>query len=1285
MKLKDQKDNPNPVVDEENNNPPNDSSPVEGTPIPEPLNDSNLDESVNSIDRSDQEEEESVNKEEETEKKEEEESPKEEETKPVEAIKPRLIAVETRYDLSGITTVRLATRSSSLEWLYFLLSLMTIGILEVVNNWTKGYIKTKFIYKEEEELAKANAVIIVGRDGRVSFADLSKKSVYISKESQLETFVFNYDYQTYIWEEEGEKFRNVRVMTEAQKVSFILANAKNGQTEEDVEKLRTTFGKNTTDLKDDSLYKKITSIISKPVVVFQIVSLFVLFYLRYHAYFYFVLICLLVKLFTDLYKSCREFEKLRKSNYSRENVMVIRSADGKIHKKRIIDSSELVPGDLIELTNNLTIPADVVLIYGSCVVQNTFNGEVLSSQTKFSIEEENDFTKQNTPKRNMLYTGDRINYTINHINEGCFGVVVDTGFNTIKGDNLRTILNKKDTDFQYKKDAYILFLSLAVLAMVTALGLILFERFVNKKYYFTLHAVLSKIFQLFIITLKPTIPLALFAATAYSAKRLKKNGIVSNDLNKLNDVGKTKKFLVEQELIEKNRWDKVAFLFCKKDEKDKKVFDKTVTSITKLNKQVESKPIVKKYIECFGMCNIVTKLNEEYFGSSIEIEMLKNSVFDLNYKIGENGKIERVFEKNSDAPSNFSDQYKVLRYCESKNQENVVSSVVIQNKEGQIFLYSKGAPFNFSRKCVKNTIPANFAKTISKCAGKGYRCTALGYKKLTLEEVNQCPERLENGLTFLGFYLNKTEINQGVKEGVKTLTDIDIGFTTLSNSSVYISLVNARKGGMVEKKSKVYIGQMATIDSVNTVVWQKLKQKNKHSPENSILNEPVLINEVDLSTEEVLAQQDCYLALTGKAFRHLIDQEEGENNSTILQKCVVYGDLTADDRVFIVDKLKTEEQQITYVNTGKNNAELVKSVDVSIALNTTPLSAINSFAGRDNKLGKLVDIITEGRTNLLNKHKNFEFLCYFVALQFFGLLLLFSRHTNYSASQIFFGDILILLVICNFQASFGPRKLKKEVPCRSIFSHKFISTVLTFVGYGAFWLWFIAVLLWKTKFYKTPSKLAKKSHNLSADAHLFFEPFVVFVFSVLLSVRFVVSINADVLFNRRVFKNLGFLLYVLCLMTTPFVLLFAGDLAFGPTRDLLKILFRIPNLHGFEFLVVLLSVVMLIGFYFVNWAEKNFIRKWTWKYRGVSKAIVGEVEETVEMEKALSVKTDFSDDSNGYDEEEVAMSERKKRAERLRRSFVSKSRSRRSDDDSFLNESMSVSRIDVKSKQGRDD
>lgn len=66
--------------------------------------------------------------------------------------------------------------------------------------------------------------------------------------------------------------------------------------------------------------------------------------------------------------------------------MVIRRDVEGISKKSIIGSRQLVPGDLIEITNNMILPSDVILIYGTCVVEDPSQPRKTHTNTKTAVE-----------------------------------------------------------------------------------------------------------------------------------------------------------------------------------------------------------------------------------------------------------------------------------------------------------------------------------------------------------------------------------------------------------------------------------------------------------------------------------------------------------------------------------------------------------------------------------------------------------------------------------------------------------------------------------------------------------------------------------------------------------------------------------------------------------------------------------------------------------------------------------------------------------------------------------
>jgi Cft2 family RNA processing exonuclease len=72
----------------------------------------------------------------------------------------------------------------------------------------------------------------------------------------------------------------------------------------------------------------------------------------------------------------------------------------------ILDSSELVPGDLIEITNNLVIPADILLIYGKCVVRESTLGK--RTFTKINFKEGQGGKLKDILNINSLSAGNKV-------------------------------------------------------------------------------------------------------------------------------------------------------------------------------------------------------------------------------------------------------------------------------------------------------------------------------------------------------------------------------------------------------------------------------------------------------------------------------------------------------------------------------------------------------------------------------------------------------------------------------------------------------------------------------------------------------------------------------------------------------------------------------------------------------------------------------------------------------------------------------------------------------------
>jgi cation-transporting ATPase 13A1 len=123
-----------------------------------------------------------------------------------------------------------------------------------------------------------------------------------------------------------------------------------------------------------------------------------------------------------------------------------------------IKTDQLLPGDLVSIvrgkSDDITVPCDVVLIAGSCIVNEAMLSGESTPLMKESIqprtEDEVFHIKSNDYKANILFGGTKVlqeNGPVNHPfacpDGGCLGFVLRTGFGTTQGKLVRTMVRPR--------------------------------------------------------------------------------------------------------------------------------------------------------------------------------------------------------------------------------------------------------------------------------------------------------------------------------------------------------------------------------------------------------------------------------------------------------------------------------------------------------------------------------------------------------------------------------------------------------------------------------------------------------------------------------------------------------------------------------------------------------------------------------------------------------------------------------------------------------------------------
>jgi len=140
------------------------------------------------------------------------------------------------------------------------------------------------------------------------------------------------------------------------------------------------------------------------------------------------------------------------------------SQDGKLMD---LMSEQLVPGDIVKVPESLVLPCDMILLTGTCIV----NESILTGESipviKSSLPSTKDKYSVADSSKHTLFGGTSVIQTRPGETGEVLGLVTNTGFLTTKGSLVRDILYPKEIKFQFTTDALKF---VAIMFLVAVLG-----------------------------------------------------------------------------------------------------------------------------------------------------------------------------------------------------------------------------------------------------------------------------------------------------------------------------------------------------------------------------------------------------------------------------------------------------------------------------------------------------------------------------------------------------------------------------------------------------------------------------------------------------------------------------------------------------------------------------------------------------------------------------------------------------------------------------------------------
>jgi len=433
--------------------------------------------------------------------------------------------------------------------------------LYIENTWSNNVVHVKVKYNYY--------------NGKISdiFPKLSKINEYTKQHhitpSQIENAnlehhfylkYFKFQYIRFIFNPITSKYEQITNWKDPNWVS-VQSTIKGIESNEIFNQRQKIFGSNVAQIHQKSTFSFLMDEVLHPFYIFQVFSIILWCVEDYYYYAFCIFVMSVFSTYSTLKTSKDNLKKISNMSKFTCPVVVVRKDDNQDSIYKHIDSSDLVPGDVIVIApDELEIfPCDAILLKGDCIVnESMLTGESMPIN-KIPIKDEElknlDFDKDDIVAKMgncCFFAGTKIvrvkgdknktliteNSTsdnadsenkkqpkrkrnIKYEKNSAYALVIRTGFNTAKGSLVRSMLFPKQNFFKFYSDSFKFIFVLFIIALIGFCGSL--YNFI--KYGVPVSIIIIRALDLITIVVPPALPATMSIGTSFAISKLKELNI----------------------------------------------------------------------------------------------------------------------------------------------------------------------------------------------------------------------------------------------------------------------------------------------------------------------------------------------------------------------------------------------------------------------------------------------------------------------------------------------------------------------------------------------------------------------------------------------------------------------------------------------------------------------------------------------------------------------------------------------------------------------------------------
>ncbi|XP_022123479.2 polyamine-transporting ATPase 13A3 isoform X1 [Pieris rapae] len=834
---------------------------------------------------------------------------------------------------------------------------------------------------------------------------------------------FNHKKQCLIWEPIRAQWIRLAGVERGTSCSQIHAMASRPPCSERRLRMLNTYGLNEIKVPVQSILTLIILEVFNPFYVFQLFTIAV--WLA-EPYYYYCLAVVLMSTFgvaTSVIQTKKNQQSLRATVEAHDTV--------ELWGGRRVDSKALVPGDVVILpAHGCMLHCDLALLTGSAIVnESMLTGESVPV-TKTALQRLDKEFDVKEHSSSILFCGTKVEQTRYYNNEPVKALVLRTGYNTSKGQLVRSILYPVPADFKFDRDSYKF---IFILACIAVLGL---AYTVGLKAYrsLTIRDIVIKALDIITIVVPPALPAAMTVGRLYAVSRLKRARISCLNTRAVNVSGSLDCICFDKTgtLTEEglDMWGVVAV--------------SSATSPPLLGRaQREPKKLNDIHELKIGMasCHSLTLLHGELAGDPLDLKMFECTGWLLeepdvpelsNYEV----LTPTIVKPKGSANINVDDLHMPLEVGIVQQYQFVSSlqrsSVVVRLLgEDVLRVYCKGAPEMLRTLCRPETVPGNLNEVLSSYAEKGYRVIAMSTRLLevTHKQLQKMDRHaVECDLEFLGLVIMENRLKPATTGIIRELKDANIHVVMITGDNIHTAVSVAKECGILESMERVVHltvhqsgGQPALycqsslqgvpmgalipfegsykIDDSGVGSWGESSRSGRSKRRD--VEEPHGVS--------------YKLVMTGDAWRTLRALHP-ESVGPVIERGAVFARMSPEQKQQLITDYQALGYYVGMCGDGANDCGALRAAHTGISLSELESSVAAPFTSQHPDIVCVSRVLREGRAALTTSFGVFKFMIAYSLTEFLSVAFLYYFDANLTDFQFLYIDVALIV---NFAFFFG--------------------------------------------------------------------------------------------------------------------------------------------------------------------------------------------------------------------------------------------------------------------------